>query len=314
MAEVLRSENVGVGELRERLRSAFVIARADRHDAGFATAGGYSIERTCGDLRSGTLMISAKPLGALIASLLWTAPVAAQRMAIDRPPREPVVSNIPYDGRFTFARLRFTNLPGGYYYRGLPAWAHGYPTAERNLMKIMREVSVLDAHVEESNAISVGDTALFHYPVAYATEASFLTLTEPEVASLRAYFMKGGFVIFDDFREYFNGAGWNNFATQIRRVLPGAQFVDLDPKLAIFHSFYDIDSFDVVPQYYDRGRPAFRGVYLDNDPKQRLLMMINFNTDVSNFWEFSATGFMPVEESNEAYTLGVNYIIYALTH
>jgi hypothetical protein len=69
-----------------------------------------------------------------------------------------------------------------------------------------------------------------------------------------------------------------------------------------------------VPQDYDRGRPAFRGVYEDNDPKKRLMVMINFNTDVSNYWEFSALGFKPVAESNEAYKMGVNFIIYALTH
>ena len=65
---------------------------------------------------------------------------------------------------------------------------------------------------------------------------------------------------------------------------------------------------------YGRGRPLFQGIYLDNDPSKRLLAMINFNEDVSNFWEFSATGFRPTSESNEAYELGVNYIIYGLTH
>ncbi len=249
----------------------------------------------------------------IVALAAGAVPAQAQRFAIDRPVNEPVVTNIPYDGRFTFARLRFTNLPGGWYYMGLPAWAHGYPKAERNLVEIMRAVSLLDAH-HETNAIAVDDTALVHYPVAYCTEASFMTLSEKEVAAFRAWLMKGGFVIFDDFREYYGGAGWANFQAQIRRVLPNARFVDLDPKLPVFHAFYDINSFDIVPQYYDRGRPAFRGVYEDNDPRKRLLMVINFNTDVSNFWEFSAQGFRPVDESNEAYELGVNYIIYALTH
>lgn len=61
-------------------------------------------------------------------------------------------------------------------------------------------------------------------------------------------------------------------------------------------------------------RPSFAGIFQGNDPKKRLMVMINFNTDVSNFWEFSAEGLVPIDLSNEGYKLGVNYILYALTH
>jgi hypothetical protein len=57
-----------------------------------------------------------------------------------------------------------------------------------------------------------------------------------------------------------------------------------------------------------------RGAYQNNDPKKRLMIMVNYNTDVSNFWEYSAQGFKPVTENNEAYKLGVNYFVYGLTH
>ena len=77
---------------------------------------------------------------------------------------------------------------------------------------------------------------------------------------------------------------------------------------------FEIDSFDIVGQYYDRGRPTFRGLFEDNDPTKRLMVMVNFNTDISNYWEFSAEGFKPIDESNQAYKLGVNYIIYGMTH
>ncbi|MGH7688972.1 MAG: DUF4159 domain-containing protein [Gemmatimonadaceae bacterium] len=225
--------------------------------------------------------------------------------------------NPPYDGRFTFARIAFTtNSPAGFYYMGLPAWAHGYPNSERNLMHIIRTVSLLDTHPNQTVVVRLGDPLLFKYPVSYMTEADFWGMTDAEAANLRAYLLKGGFVIFDDFRDDFrdNDQGWANFAMQMHRVLPQSQIVDLKPTDPIFHSFFDIDSFGIVPQYYDRGPPVFRGIYEDNDPAKRLMVMINFNTDVSNFWEFSAEGWYPVAESNEAYKLGVNYVIYALTH
>jgi hypothetical protein len=235
------------------------------------------------------------------------------------PQQEPEVLNVPYDGRFTFARLKYTTGPGGYYYMGLPAWAHGYARAEDNLTRIIQEISDLRPYVDGSgvrtNVLAADDPELCRYPVAYMTEAGFWTLTDKEAEALRAYLEKGGFIIFDDFRPPpRGGGGWENFAANMARVLPDARIVDLDPSLPIFHSFFDIASFDIVPQFYDAGRPAFRGIYEDNDPRKRLMVVINFNTDVANFWEFSADGVAPVDESNQAYKLGVNYVWYGLTH
>src|SRR3954447_2412403 len=65
--------------------------------------------------------------------------------------------NVRYDGRFTFLRINYTTPPGGYWYGGWPAWAHGYPLAEQNLMSIMNEISYLAPHVEDINTLSVGD-------------------------------------------------------------------------------------------------------------------------------------------------------------
>ena len=88
----------------------------------------------------------------------------------------------------------------------------------------------------------------------------------------------------------------------------------MNPGMIIYDSFFKIESFDVIPQDYDRDRPEFFGLFEDNDPNKRLMMIVNYSTDVSNFWEFSATGFRPIEDSNQAYKLGVNYIMYGMTH
>jgi hypothetical protein len=100
----------------------------------------------------------------------------------------------------------------------------------------------------------------------------------------------------------------------MRRVIPGAQFIDLKPPHPIFDSFFRIETLDIIPQSYDDGRPIVRALFEDNDPAKRLLAVANYNTDIADFWEFSATGFRPIDESNEAYKIGVNYIIYGLTH
>jgi hypothetical protein len=255
--------------------------------------------------------------------LAGTATVLAQRSLFGGYQREPALQKPMYDGRFTFARLKYTSGPGGYYYRGLPAWAHGYipggggDRAEMNLMKIMNELSYLNPHIEESGVFSLDDPELFKYPIAYMTEPGFWTMGDKETAGLREYLLKGGFIIFDDFRAdglYNSGGGWANFEGNVRRAFPELRLIEIDPSAQIFHSFFQIDSFDIVPQSYDRGRPAFFGLFEDNDPGKRMMAIVNHNTDVSDFWEFSATGFRPIDESNEAYKLGVNYIMYGMTH
>ena len=227
-----------------------------------------------------------------------------------------VYPNIPYDGRFTFVRVNYQTAPGGYWYGGWPSWAHGYPLAEQNLMKIMNEVSLLAPHMDDINTLALDDPELCKYPVAYIIEVGWWTLTDREAAAFRAYLLKGGFVIVDDFKLTGDrgGGGWENFAANMQRVLPGARFYDMQATHPIYHTFFEINDLSIVPQAYNAGRPIFRGLYEDNDPTKRLQMIVNYNTDISQFWEWSGRGFRPIDDTNEAYKLGVNYIIYGLTH
>ncbi len=249
-----------------------------------------------------------------VSAVTSAHPLMAQR-GFRGQAREPVIEHVTYDGRFTFARAKYETAPGGFYYMGLPAWAHGYNRAEVNLDKILTELSTMRIHAEATAVVALDDPELLKYPILFMTEAGFWTMNDKEMLGLRNYIKKGGFIIFDDFRDDFrNSTGWANFSALMGKVMPGARFLDLDPSYPIFHSFFQITSFDVLHQSYDRGRPQLKGLFEDNDPKKRMLAMINFDTDVSDYWEFSGTGFRPIEEGNEAYKLGVNYFIYALTH
>ena len=262
---------------------------------------------------------------AAVLTLGLSAAAVAQRFFFDGIGSEPVTNNLPYDGQFRFARIKYVTGPGGYYYRNLPAWAHGYVPdpfrgggrAETNLMKIMNEVTYLNPHLDGSVVLAFDDPLLFKCPVAYMTEPGFWTMSDKEGAGLRAYLKKGGFLIIDDFRHDGHprmGGGWANMEENLKRALPGVQFIPLDPSAVVFDSFFKISSFDIIPQSYDPTPPEFYGVFEDNDPSKRLMVIVNYGTDISDFWEFSATGFRPIEESNEAYKLGVDYIIYGMTH
>jgi hypothetical protein len=258
--------------------------------------------------------------GPAILAIVASVPMAvlAQRQFFDGWGREASLYNIPYDGRFTFVRVKYTTAPGGYWAGGRPAWVHGYPLAEQNLMKIMNEVSFLGAHDKDINVLALDDPELSKYPIAYIIEVGWWTLTDQEATALRKYMQKGGFVIVDDFKvkgwRGLDGGGWEPFEANMKRVLPEARFVDMEPSHPIFHSFFEIHSLDNFPQAYNTGRAIFRGLFEDNDSRKRLQMIVNYNTDISQFWEWSGRGFRPFDDTNEAYKLGVNYLIYGLTH
>jgi hypothetical protein len=259
------------------------------------------------------IFIAAAGLAAAAAS------AAAQRGGFRRfRQREPTIRNVPYSGEFTFVRVNYTHWEGGDWYQGLPAWSHGYPIAEQNLMRIMNEVSYLGARADDINSLKLDDPELFKYPVAYIIEVGWWQMRESEVRALREYIHKGGFVIVDDFKTRgfgggMGGGGWENFENNMQQVLPGVRFYDMELSHPIFHSFFEIKSLD-IPQAYNAGHAIFRGVFEDNDPSKRLQMIVNYNTDVSQFWEWSGTGLRPIDDTNEAYKLGVNYIVYGLTH
>ena len=226
-------------------------------------------------------------------------------------PQFEVQGNTDYDGRFVFVRLRY-DTGGGFGRSGAP-WSHDYPDGEVHFSKILEEITLLRIRTDGSNILSLDDPELFNYPVAYMAEPGFWGVTDTEAANFRQYLLKGGFAIFDDFRGY----DWDNLQEQMRRVLPDAHWIQLDGKSAVFHSFFEIDHPEElkIPSIYDQSLiPSYWGLFEDNDPKKRMLVIANVNNDISEYWEFSGTGFFPVALDNEAYKFGVNYVTYGLTH
>ena len=216
--------------------------------------------------------------------------------------------HVPYDGRFTFTRLRY-NARGGGFGRGSNAWNHDYPRADRNLPLLLGTLTLIDANAEDTNILDLEDPEIFLNPVLYMWEPGGWRITEEGARNLRQYMLKGGFVVFDDFEL----DHWRNFEAQFRQAMPEAQFIRLDTSHPIFHTFYDIDSLN-LPHPTMNVPPAFYGVFENNDPKGRMMALIFHNSDVAEYWEWSGQGFLPVNTTNDAYKLGVNLMIYALSH
>jgi hypothetical protein len=221
--------------------------------------------------------------------------------------------NTAYDGRFTFVRIRYEPSrwgPGNYAWGLDLKWNHDYPRAETHFLKILKETTTLDPNLAAGNILALDDPELFKYPVAYLCEPGFWTLDDAEATGLRAYLLKGGFLIVDDFA----GQQWDNFEAQMRRVLPRSRMVELEPTHPVFDSFFRVDPRGFHHPYFRGAASRFFGVFEENDPARRLLVVVNYNQDLSEYWEWSDTGFIPIDLSNEAYKLGVDYVIYGMTH
>jgi hypothetical protein len=224
--------------------------------------------------------------------------------------------NAKYDGRFTFVRIKYRGYE--HFQQEGPGWAHDYPRAESHLMKIMSSISAMRPLTATSvmlggNILAADDPELMKYPVAYLSEPGGWHPTDAEVKGLHEYLSKGGFIIFDDFdaRE-----DLMNLSYVMGKILPNSKILDLPQSHPIFDSFFKID-IGLLGRSGGRGSyrgtPEYYAIYQDNDPKKRIIAVVNAANDIGEYWEYSDQGFSPVP-SNEAYKLGVNYLIYALTH
>lgn len=259
------------------------------------------------------------PLAALLPAVLALAGPAPADAQIGRrqQPQDIESLNPGYNGTFQFVRLRFGVDGGGMFGRRRrePEWAHDYPRAERNFLQILDETTYVGPTVDASNIMRLDDPELFKHPVAYIVEVGYWEPTDSEAEALGQYLRKGGFLIVDDFRDGGYRSEWGNFTYQMSRVLPGAQLVQLDGSHEIFDSFFRIEHPErFVPATFQGLPPLYYGVFEDNDRDKRLMMIVNFNNDIAEYWEFSDRGYYPIDLSNDAYKLGVNYIVYSMTH
>jgi hypothetical protein len=211
--------------------------------------------------------------------------------------------------KFTLGRVRFnTTRIDRMDLAGFgPPWSHDFPMSERHFMKILAEVTRLDVNAD-GRIVSFEDTDVFRYPIAYLCEVGYLELSEKEADNLGQYLLRGGFLIVDDFR---GERDLDNFKRQMKLVFPDRSIEELPRTHPIFNCFYDISNVFPPPPYSQDLIPQYFGIA---DDRGRLMMVIDYNNDISDYWEWSDSPLMPIERTNEAYKYGVNYVMYALTH
>jgi Domain of unknown function (DUF4159) len=228
-------------------------------------------------------------------------------------PQEQQPAQVVPPGRaFYFTRAVYTS-----YGRWRPSWAVDYPKADVQFLYALRRLTGLDAY-ELENPVALDDPELRRFPFLYAVEVGRMALTEAEVDGLRGYLLAGGFLVVDDF---WGTREWENFESEMRRVLPERAIVELPQDHPLLNTFYGIDSIVQVPNVGNgmRGGPTWeRDGYVPHlraifDDGGRLMVLISWNSDLGDAWEWAENPHYPLPYSNYAISLGVNLVLYGMS-
>jgi len=275
-----------------------------------------------------SMSVAKALVGIGCALFLAGAIYAFQRPFREYPSVEYGYMQLPPDwkekGEWTFARLMYPPGPNdGYRGRfdgdwrlGLSLWTQDFPRADRNLAQAVRRLTRIQARsVEQCVNLEDGDE-VFNWPWLYAVQTGEWGLTPAEGKVLREYLLRGGFFMADDFH---GTEEWEVFEQSMKLVFPDRPIVEIPNSDPIFHTIFDLDDrFQIVGAEHllegskNGGKVAhWRGIY---DDKGRIMVAITFNSDVGDSWEWAGDPRYPQKYSEMGMRLGVNYIIYAMTH
>lgn len=214
---------------------------------------------------------------------------------------------------FAFARLRYRSVRDG---RWRGRWGTDANKSERQFIQGLRRLTRIHARSVEE-IVDIDSDDIYDWPWIYAVGVGDWNLSEPQARRLRQYFERGGTLMVDDFH---NEREWANFMAGLNRALPGHEMRDLEDGDQILHTAYDLTHRFRVPglnvvhgSQIERGGvdPHFRAVF---DDRGRVQVQICFNMDLGDAWEWADLPEYPEKYASMAYRIGVNYILYTLTH
>ena len=219
---------------------------------------------------------------------------------------------------FYFTRAAYSGGGGGFRRWRRQSWATDYPKSDRQFLIVAERLTGLDMFMEE-HPRRLTDEHLNRFPFLYALEVGGMSMTPEEATALREFLLRGGFLVVDDF---WGTREWEIFEYEMQKVLPEYPIVDVPIEHEIFHTFYDIDEIVQVPNVNngiggwrtherDGYEPFVKGIF---DEEGRLMVIINWNTDLGDAWEWAEHPYYPLSYSTYAIQMGVNFIIYAMSH
>ncbi len=244
----------------------------------------------------------------------------------------PVPPDWQRPGEWAFARLMYPPGPNdGYLGRfdgdwrlGMSLWTQDAPAADRAFAAAVRRLTRIDARsVEEDVNLDDGDE-VYNWPWLYAVQVGEWGITQQQADVLRDYLLRGGFFMADDFHGAYE---WQMFVQRIRMVFPDRPITEIPSNDPIFHTLYDLDDRYQIPGSahlrlgykrpdYPQGPDDGKGAhwFAIRDDKGRIMVAISFNSDIGDSWEWSNRPVYPDRFSDLGFRIGINYVVYAMTH
>lgn len=241
---------------------------------------------------------------------------------------EDAAAELPSDyqvpGELVIGRLMYPGFGfwgGGDWTRGGTSWSVDYPRGDRTLAQILRRLTRINVRSVEQPVNPDDGDDIDNWPFLMVGLAGYWQLTDSQVKNIRDYLLRGGFLFCDSF---FGSDSWVGFEAGLRRILPDRQIVDLPDDHPVFHMVYDLSNMTRVQipnmnslmggggGWLGDGRvPRWRGIL---DDQGRLMVLIAFNNDVADSWQWADDTDYPAESANLGLRLGVNIAVYAMTH
>jgi Domain of unknown function (DUF4159) len=236
----------------------------------------------------------------------------------------PLPADYQTPSEFAFARLMYPQMSGrggfrgGNWRDGYSMWTQDYPRADRHFLQALRRLTRVDSRSVEQPVNLDDDDDVYNWPWLYAVQVGNWNLTNAQAAKLRDYLDRGGFFMCDDF---WGPDGWAVFEASMKRVFPDREIVELDEKEGILHTAYDLKERYQVPgaRYRYTGvtykcdgcPPAWKGVH---DDTGRVVAAVVFDSDLGDSWEWADDPSYEERFSALGIRIGVNYVLYGLTH
>ncbi len=231
---------------------------------------------------------------------------------------------------FTFCRIQYDSYSSSR--RGWGKWKTDYPESDYNFSLRLSQLTSIEVNKHPDgrfrhDIVRLDDPALRHYPFIYMIEVGAIMLSPAEVTGLREYLLRGGFLMVDDFWGQEEFDNWNY---EFDRVLPPDEYPRFEIPLdhPIYHIIFDLDEVPQVPALdnflnsgltYERpwepgtDTPHIWGV---NDKEGRLIAVVCHNTDLGDGWEREGQSpeYFQKFSVKKAYPMGINIVVYAMTH
>jgi hypothetical protein len=248
---------------------------------------------------------------------LSTGLLAWQRNGFEYEDGESLPTNTSDKAEWIFARFHYDS--GGEFagFRGFQRWAADYPKSDRQFIVGVRRLTRLDTRPTEE-VVDANSDDIFNWPWIFVEDPGAWRVSQTQAARLREYLLRGGFIFLDDTH---GDVEWEYLMDGVRMIFPDRPVEELADKDELFHVLYDLDDRFQIPgtrfiwgnrRYTaDSAVPKWRGI---RDDKGRIMVAICHNSDVGDAWEWADSPRYPERATSLAYRIGINYIVYAMTH